>query len=110
VGGKRRYSPEALQQISLIVLSKRTGFTLAETRVVLSGLSAKTPLPEIWQKLANQKLPEINQKLAEAEAMKKILQEGLRCECLTLDGCLRQVTRRSPTTSDRQRPAQNGSR
>ena len=90
VGGKRRYPPEALQQISLIVLSKRAGFTLAETRVVLSGLSARTPPPKIWQELAKQKLPEIDRKLAEAQAMKKILEEGLRCECLTLDDCLRQ--------------------
>jgi MerR family transcriptional regulator, redox-sensitive transcriptional activator SoxR len=89
-GGKRRYSPKILQQISLIVLSKRAGFTLAETRVVLSGLSDRTPPPEIWRELAKQKLPEINQKLAEATAMKKILEEGLHCNCLTLDDCLRQ--------------------
>jgi MerR family redox-sensitive transcriptional activator SoxR len=89
VGGKRRYSPKALQQISLIVLSKRAGFTLAEARVVLSGLSDRTPPPEIWRKLAQRKLPEVNQKVAEAKAMKKILEEGLRCDCLTLDDCLR---------------------
>lgn len=89
-GGKRRYDPEVLRRISLIVLSKRAGFTLAETRLVLSGLSPRTPPPEIWRELAKQKLPEINQKLAEAKTMKKILEEGLRCGCLTLDDCLRQ--------------------
>lgn len=92
VGGKRRYGPKALQQISLIILSKRAGFTLAETRVVLSGLSARTPPPAIWRELAKRKLPEIDQKLAEAKTMKKILEEGLRCDCLTLDDCLRQST------------------
>jgi len=35
------------------------------------------------------KLPEIEQKLAEAKAMKQILEEGLRCACLMLDDCLR---------------------
>jgi MerR family transcriptional regulator, redox-sensitive transcriptional activator SoxR len=90
VGGKRRYGPQALRQISLIVLIKRTGFTLAETRVVLSGLSDRTPPPEIWRKLAERKLPEIKQTLAEARAMKKILEAGLRCDCLTFDDCLRQ--------------------
>jgi MerR family redox-sensitive transcriptional activator SoxR len=90
VGGKRRYSPQALQQISLIVLIKRAGFTLAETRIVLFGLSDRTPPPEIWRKLAERKLPEIKQTLAEARAMEKILEEGLRCDCLTLDDCLRQ--------------------
>jgi MerR family redox-sensitive transcriptional activator SoxR len=92
VGGKRRYSPKTLQQISLIVLSKRAGFTLAETRIILSGLSNRTPPPEIWRKLAERKLPEIKQKLAEAKTMKRILEEGLRCNCLTLDDCLRQRT------------------
>jgi MerR family transcriptional regulator, redox-sensitive transcriptional activator SoxR len=91
VGGKRRYGPKALKQISLIVLSKRAGFTLAETRIVLSGLSDRTPPPDIWRQLAKLKLPEINQKLAEARAMKGILEEGLRCDCLTLDDCLRQA-------------------
>lgn len=90
VSGKRRYDPQALRQISLIVLIKRAGFTLAETRIVLSGLSDRTPPPEIWRKLAERKLPEIKQTLAEAQAMKKILEEGLRCDCLTLDDCLRQ--------------------
>jgi MerR family redox-sensitive transcriptional activator SoxR len=91
VGGKRRYDPQTLRQISLIVLIKRAGFTLAETRIVLSGLSDRTPPPAIWRKLAERKLPEVKQTLAEARAMKKILEEGLRCECLTLDDCLRQA-------------------
>jgi|ERR1700735_1657915 len=90
VSGKRRYDPQALRQISLIVLIKRAGFTLAETRIVLSGLSDRTAPPEIWRKLAERKLPEIKQTLAEARAMKKILEKGLRCDCLTLDDCLRQ--------------------
>lgn len=99
VGGKRRYDPSAMQQISLIVSSKRAGFTLAETCIVLSGFSDKTPPPEIWRELAKRKLPEINQKLAEARAMKKILEKGLRCDCLTLDDCLRQGTERIPSPS-----------
>lgn len=91
VGGKRCYDPQTLRQVSLIVLIKRAGFTLAETRIVLAGLSDRTPPPEIWRELAQRKLPEIEQTLAEARATKKILEEGLRCDCLTLDDCLRQI-------------------
>lgn len=91
VGGKRHYDRQVLRQIELVSLSKRAGFTLAETRVLLSGLSEKTAPPKIWRKLAAAKLPEIEQTLAEAEAMKAILEEGLRCECLSLDQCLRQA-------------------
>ena len=75
----------------MIALAKRAGFTLAEIRIILSGFSDRTPPPEIWRKLASSKLPEIEQTLAEANAMKKILEEGLHCDCLSLDECLRQV-------------------
>lgn len=88
VGGKRRYGREGLQQIEMVALAKRAGFTLAEIRVILSGISGKTPPPEVWRSLASAKLPEVEQTLAEAEAMKKILEAGLRCECLSLEDCL----------------------
>jgi MerR family redox-sensitive transcriptional activator SoxR len=91
VGGKRRYDPQTMRQISLIVLIKRAGFTLAETRTILSGLSEKTPPPDVWRELAQRKLPEVEQTLAEAKAVKKILEEGLHCDCLSLDDCLRQI-------------------
>ena len=52
IGGKRRYDRQALRQIELIALSKRAGFRLAETRVLLSGLSEKTAPPPIWRELA----------------------------------------------------------
>jgi MerR family redox-sensitive transcriptional activator SoxR len=106
VGGKRRYDPKALRQISLIVLIKRAGFTLAETRIILSGLSDRTPPPEIWRELAERKLPEIEQTLAEARAMKKILETGLHCDCLTLDDCLRQGESWSTAPRSRSRSAQ----
>jgi MerR family redox-sensitive transcriptional activator SoxR len=87
-GGKRRYGQESLQQIEIVVLAKRAGFTLAEIRVLLSGISDKTPPPELWRELAAVKLPEIERTLAEAHAMKKFLESGLRCECLSLEDCL----------------------
>lgn len=88
VGGKRRYDPEALRQIEMIALAKRAGFTLAEIRIILAGISASTPPPEIWRRLASDKLPEVEQTLAESLAMKRILEAGLRCECLSLEDCL----------------------
>lgn len=90
IGGKRRYGPDVLQRIALIVLTKRMRFTLAEIRIVLSGVSEETPPSEIWRELAERKLPEIKQTLAEATVMEKILEEGLHCNCLTLDDCIRQ--------------------
>jgi MerR family transcriptional regulator, redox-sensitive transcriptional activator SoxR len=89
VGGKRRYDQNILRQISLIMLAKRAGFTLAETRTMISGFSYATPPADIWRELATRKLPEIEQTLSEANAMKEILERGLQCDCLRLDDCLR---------------------
>jgi MerR family transcriptional regulator, redox-sensitive transcriptional activator SoxR len=87
-GGKRRYDAQALRRIELISLAKRAGFTLAEVRTMLAGLSERTPPPEIWRQLAARKLPEVRRKLAEAEAMQGILERGIRCECVTVEDCL----------------------
>lgn len=96
VGGKRRYDLEGLQQMEMVVLAKRAGFTLAEIRIILSGVSDKTPPSEVWKELASDKLPEVEQTLAEAKAMKRILEAGLRCECLNLEDCLNYTRRETP--------------
>lgn len=100
IGGKRRYNPQTMRQISLIVLIKRAGFTLAETRIILCGLSERTPPPVLWRELAQRKLPEVKQTLAEAKVVKKILEEGLNCDCISIDDCLRQIDAASPTASN----------
>lgn len=91
VGGKRRYDPDGLREIEMVALAKQAGFALAEIRVILGGFSEETPPSEVWQRLAARKLPEVERTLTEAEAMKRILEAGLRCECLSLEDCLRRV-------------------
>jgi MerR family redox-sensitive transcriptional activator SoxR len=103
VGGKRRYDREGLQRMEMVALAKRAGFTLAEIRVILSGVSDRTPPSEVWRRLASDKLPEVEQTLVEAQAMKRILEAGLRCECLSLEVCLagtgRQIAENIPSGS-----------
>lgn len=41
-----------------------------------------------WE-LAARKLPEVDALIARAERMKRLLEAGLRCECLTLEDCAR---------------------
>jgi len=72
----------------MVALAKRAGFTLAEIRVILSGVSRRTPPSLVWRRLASDKLPEVEHTLVEAQAMKRILEAGLRCECLSLEDCL----------------------
>jgi DNA-binding transcriptional MerR regulator len=72
----------------MVALAKRAGFALAEIRIILSGVSDKTPPSEVWRELAAAKLPEVEQTLVEAQVMKRLLEAGLRCECLSLEDCL----------------------
>lgn len=88
VGGKRRYDAEDQRRLQVVVLAKQLGFSLAEIRVILSGISKKSAPPRLWRELAARKLPEVERMLSEAQAMKKILETGMHCECLTLEDCL----------------------
>jgi hypothetical protein len=40
-----------------------------------------------WQKLARDKIPEVEALIARADGMKTLLEEGLRCDCLSLNQC-----------------------
>jgi MerR family redox-sensitive transcriptional activator SoxR len=71
----------------VIEFAQRAGFTLAETRTLLRGFSAKVPPSARWRSLAQRKLPEIDALIARASGMKRLLEEGLECECLSLEEC-----------------------
>jgi MerR family transcriptional regulator, redox-sensitive transcriptional activator SoxR len=91
VGGKRRYDLETMREIEMVTLAKQAGFSLGEIRVILSGFSEEAPPSDVWRRLAARKLAEVERTLAEAAAMKELLEAGLRCECLNLEDCLGQV-------------------
>lgn len=94
VGGKRRYDHKGLQRIEVVVLAKQLGFSLAEAKVILRGLSDSRPPSAVWRDLAARKLPEVERTLREAKTLKQVLETGLRCECVSLEECL--PLRRSP--------------
>jgi MerR family transcriptional regulator, redox-sensitive transcriptional activator SoxR len=87
ISGQRRYGDSVLKRLAVIELARRAGFTLAETRTLLNGFSAKVPPSARWRALADRKLPEIEALIARASAMKRLLEEGLDCDCLSLDDC-----------------------
>jgi DNA-binding transcriptional MerR regulator len=85
--GRRRYEAAQLAQIGLILAARRLGFGLPDTRLILAGLSRETPPPEVWRRLAARKLAEVEETLAGAQALKEVLEAGLRCECISLEAC-----------------------
>ncbi len=89
VGGKRRYEEGILRRLALIAGAKRAGFTLGEIRTLLHGFSTGTGAAERWQALASEKLVEVDEAIAQLRETRELLEEALRCECVSLDECAR---------------------
>jgi MerR family redox-sensitive transcriptional activator SoxR len=87
VSGQRRYPPDALQRLQMIRAAQEIGFSLAEIKTLLDGFSPQTPPSARWQSLAEAKLPEVEALIAQATLLKRVLERGLNCECVTLEAC-----------------------
>ncbi len=97
VSGQRRYDQSVLQRLAVIQLAQEAGFTVAEIKTLFFSFSPETPASERWQAMAKEKLVQVNALIQKAEAMKKLLEEGLlKCRCLTLEECAQCISKRQP--------------
>jgi len=85
--GRRRYDPDALYLLYAVAIAKQTGFTIAEMRALFSSGERNESPSLVWERFARKKLEEVDQFILRAEAMKALLEEGLRCGCLTIEEC-----------------------
>lgn len=88
-GNARVYGPDILDRLSLIELTKKVGFTVAETRQLVNGVSLRTSPGPRWRAMAAKKLIEVERRIAEAERMRAVLQQVMGCECPTFEDCTR---------------------
>ncbi len=88
-GNARIYGGDIFDRLSLIELAKSAGFTVAETRQLLRGVSRSTPPGPRWRELAQKKLTEIEERIAEAQRMRTVLQAVIGCECPSFEDCTR---------------------
>ena len=86
--GHRRYSWRVFQQLAFIQLARDAGFTMAEIQTLVSGFDETAPLGVRWRTLAEQKMTELDVLISKAQGMKRVLEEGIRCQCLNLDECI----------------------
>jgi MerR family redox-sensitive transcriptional activator SoxR len=93
--GRRAYGAQILEQLALIELAKRGGFTIAEIKHLLRGFASPTPPGERWRALAKRKRRELDERISEAERMKAVLEVVMRCTCPTLDDCSRAMRRKA---------------
>lgn len=87
--GQRVYPETVLDQLALIDLAKRAGFTVAEIKQLVAGFVSRTPPKKRWRALTGAKRAELDQRIAEAQRMKTVLELVERCHCPTLRDCAR---------------------
>jgi MerR family redox-sensitive transcriptional activator SoxR len=89
--GRRRYDAEVLREVldrlAIVRVAQQAGFTISEVRTLLDGFSEATPPSELWRVLAREKLPEVEAQIGRARGMKRLLEQGLECECLRIEDC-----------------------
>lgn len=88
-GRWRAFPPDVVNTLRVIRMARELGFSLEDIRTLLNGFSPDTAPPARWQQLATRKLPEVDAMLERARAMKRLLERGLRCECVSVLDCIR---------------------
>jgi MerR family redox-sensitive transcriptional activator SoxR len=88
-GNARVYGADIFDRLALIALAKKAGFTIAETRELVRGISRRTSPGPRLQSMAEKKLVEVEARIAESERMRDVLQRMMRCECPTFEECTR---------------------
>ena len=86
-GGRRVYDETIFERLGVIHLAKRSGFSVAEIKRLLRGISRDTPPGPRWRSLAAAKLEELEARIEEAERMRDLLRVVMRCECPTFSDC-----------------------
>jgi MerR family transcriptional regulator, redox-sensitive transcriptional activator SoxR len=84
---RRIYESKILGRIRIILLARKAGFTVKETKTFLSGFPMDIRPAERWRALAERKLAELDAEMARLKAMKSILNGNFRCRCRSLDDC-----------------------
>lgn len=73
-GGQRRYGPDALVRVALILMGKEAGLGLRELSAVLSA-----PDPMDRRDLLRRHVVELEQRMARARAAKELIEHALAC-------------------------------
>ena len=84
---RRVYDEAAVARLRVIHAAREVGFSLEDIHQLLMDFPADTPPPERWRALAREKLPEIDAQIARAMALRRLLQDGMQCRCISIDDC-----------------------
>lgn len=88
MNGRRLYDPGVLRRLAVIQLAQEAGFSMSQIRLLFNNPEGDASLSARWQGHVQQKLAEVDALIAQAQRMKGLLEDGLRCGCLNLDECM----------------------
>lgn len=89
--GRRQYGSDVFNVLAVIEHAKRVGFTIAETKLLLTGFGPDVAASARWRFMARRKEEELDRIIANARQMKTLLRLILKCECVTLEECGRRL-------------------
>ena len=85
--GRRRYDSDVLTRLTVIRMAQEAGFTIAEIRELFHGFPDDTAASLRWGAFAERKIGEMDAIIARAQRMRGVLEESMRCGCVTFDDC-----------------------
>ena len=91
VSGQRRYPDDSIYRLAVLRLAQACGFRLEEMRHLLHGFLSETRPPRRWQELAQKEQQEIDSRIAQLNAMRRVVNQVLHCQCAELADCGRRA-------------------
>jgi MerR family redox-sensitive transcriptional activator SoxR len=76
VSGQRRYGPDAVAVVGVVLFLQDVGFSLAEIKALMASRSESGAA---WRQLARAKVAELDERIAKAHAARVALEHALRC-------------------------------
>jgi MerR family redox-sensitive transcriptional activator SoxR len=80
IGHQRRYEPHIFDRLAVIRFAQYVGLRLTEIKWLLNEVPGRPP-PERWRKLARERLMQVDSLIAEAQAIRELLQMTLDHKC-----------------------------
>jgi MerR family redox-sensitive transcriptional activator SoxR len=79
-GNQRRYDPLILDRLAIVRFGQHVGLRLTEIKWLLNDVPGRPP-PERWRKLAGERLKQVDSLIADAQAIRGLLQMTLDHKC-----------------------------
>lgn len=76
VSGQRRYGPEAVATVGVILFFQQIGFTLAEINRLIRSRQTS---PTAWRELARHKRDELAERVAREQVAQRAIEHALAC-------------------------------